>query len=615
MKLSDPIQIKNCRFANRAVMAPMVPNSAGLDGSVTKEYENFYLARARSKVGYLVLGAAYVHPDGKGFQRQLGICDDHLISGLQRLVTSLSEHSRVGIQLSFKSLGRMPEDFSQSQIAEYRQAFVKAAIRAQTCGFDAIELHACHDYWLNFFLSPHFNHRQDAYGGDLKNRFRLLKETADEVRSAVGPEMLLGVRLSIEEFVEDGLTLEQTLQVAGWLEALGVDYFSASAGIGLTQHRMSPPMEVERGSLLYLGRALKQKISIPVIGVGRLDRPAIFQQALDGGYADFAAAARALIADPQYVVKILEGRHADIRPCIACNFCLLCLHRGEPVRCAVNPYVGKDLQVLKPLAKPLQVMVVGGGPAGLAAAATAAGRGAAVMLFEKQTELGGSVNLGKKPPFKESLQDLVDFLVKQTRNAGVSVSTGEEITAERVRALMPGHIIIATGACEIPLAVNGLNDQPAKFAATDILRWEIIPPGNYLIIGGGAVGLELAEYLADPARKVTVIEMTDQVGRGLHATRLNLIIERLASAGVRILKDTIMTAVIGNRVEFKTADQKQILDSFDFIVSAVGYRRNTELAEAIRDDIPTTVIGDALEPGTIFEAIRDGFEAAAGLQI
>jgi 2,4-dienoyl-CoA reductase-like NADH-dependent reductase (Old Yellow Enzyme family)/thioredoxin reductase len=589
----------------------MVPNCAELDGAVSDVYRQFYQARAH--VGFMVLGAAYVHPDGRGFKRQLGIYDDKLISGLADLAQSLERITRVGIQLSFKSVDRLPEAFKLQEIEEIRDAFIRAAKRAHKCGFTAIELHACHDYWLNFFLSPHFNHRQDLYGGSLENRFRLLRQMVQSIKTEIGDALLLGVRLSMDEFVGDGLNLEETLQVGGWLQALGVDYLSASGGIGVTQHRMSPPMEVERGSLLYLARALKEKISIPIIGVGRLDRPSIFKQALAGGYTDFAAAARALIADPDYVVKILDGRHDDIRPCIACNFCLLCLHRGEPVRCTVNPYIGNDLHVLKPLGKPLEVMVVGGGPAGLSAAATAALRGADVELFEKQPELGGTVNLGKKPPFKEPLQDLVDFLVKQTRKTGVSVHTGEEVTAETIRALKPDRIIIATGASDLQLKVKGLNTHPAKFSAMEILRLQSIPEGNYLIIGGGAVGLELAEYLAHLCRRVTIIEMTGQLGRGLHATRLNLMVERLASAGVRILKDTMLTAVRGNKVEVKTADEMQTLDSFDFIVSAVGLRSNTQLAEEINDDTQATFIGDAYRPGTIFEALRDGFSAAAGL--
>lgn len=613
MQISDPILIKKCRFINRAVMAPMVPNSAASDGSVTEEYQEFYIARARSKVGYIVLGAAYVHPNGKGFNRQLGIYDDRLIPGLMKLASSLTRHTRVGIQLSFKSIGRLPEDFSKAEIDEYRNAFVKAAVRAQKCGFDAIELHSCHDYWLNYFLSPHFNHRKDKYGGSLGNRFRLLKETVEEVRSIIGRDMLLGVRLSVDEFVADGLDLKETLQVGGWLEALGVDYLSASGGIGLTQYRMSPPMEVERGSLLHLARALKEKLSIPVIGVGRLDRPPVFKQALGGGYADFVAAARALIADPEYVSKVLDDRREDIRPCIACNFCLLCLHRNEPVRCAVNPYIGRDLHIPKTLEKPLKVMVIGGGPAGLSAAVTAAQRGAVVELFEKQSELGGIVNLGKKPPFKEPLQDLVDFLVKQTFN-GVAVHTGQEVKAEMVRVQKPDHVIIATGALDLQMDVKGLDNHSASYSALEVLEWEKMPEGNYFIIGGGAVGLELAEYIVGPGRRITIIEMTGQIGRGLHVTRLNLMVDRLESAGVRILKNTTLAAVIGSSVEVITTEGTKILKSPDFIVAAVGYRSNNQLVEEINDDIPVTVIGDAFKPGTIYEAIRDGFDAAVELQ-
>ena len=283
--------------------------------------ETFTWPAAKAGVGYIVLGGVYVHRDGRGFPKQLGIYSDALKPGLSELVRAAGQHSRVGVQLSFKSLQKMPESFTLSEIEKYRAAFAEAAVRAEACGFDAVELHACHDYWLNYFLSPHFNHRNDEYGGSLENRFRLLREVFQEVKAAVRNSLILGVRLSMDEFMEDGLTLEETLQVSKWLEELGADYISASAGIGKTQYRMSPPMEVPRGSLLHLAKALKQTVSIPVIGVGRLDRPEIFRKAIEDGWADLAGVGRALIADPKYVTKTIEGRDRDIRPCLACNYC------------------------------------------------------------------------------------------------------------------------------------------------------------------------------------------------------------------------------------------------------------------------------------------------------
>ena len=614
MKLTDPIQIKNCHFANRAVMAPMVPNIAALDGSVTREYENFYLARARSHVGYIVLGGAYVHPDGKGFQRQLGIYDDSLIPGLNKLAASLGGHTRVGIQLSFKSLGRMPEDFSRSEITEYRKAFATAAVRAQTCGFDAIELHACHDYWLNFFLSPHFNHRQDSYGGDLENRFRLLEEVATEVRAAVGGDMVFGVRLSIDEFVEDGLRLEDSTRVGRWLEDIGVDYISASGGIGITQYRMSPPMEVDRGSLLPLAQALKREISIPVIGVGRLDRPETLRKAVSEEHADMAAVARSLIADPEYVAKTIAVQDDEIRPCVACNFCLVCLHRGEALRCAVNPFVGDDLIQPQPLKSERNVVVVGGGPAGLSYAAHAAARGARVKLYEKNSDMGGMVRLGMRPPFKAVLQDLVDYLTRQARRDGVDIRTETEATADILSSENADQIVIATGATAIRPSVEGAKSGDNIVSAEDILGLHDIYPGRYLIVGGGAVGLETAEILAESKASVTVIEMTDLIGSGLHATRLHLLLERLTLFDVTILSRTKLLAIEDQWAQVESKEKLTRLGPFDNFVFAVGSRSNRDLVHAVDQKLPVEVIGDAVEPRTIYEAVREGFELALQLK-
>ncbi len=590
----------------------MVLNCAGTDGSVTGEFKDFYTARARGGVGYIVLGGTYVHNDGRGFGRQLGIDKDSLVPGLADLASTVRQDAQLGVQLSFKSVGRLPETFSLSKIRSYRRAFVQAARRARQAGFTAVELHACHDYWLNFFLSPHFNHRTDLYGGSLENRFRLLGEITEEIVSAVGHEVLVGVRLSMTDFVDGGLGLDETLEIGCRLEAIGVDYLSASAGIGLTQFRMSPPSDVPRGRLLVYGRSLQQRVRIPVIGVGRLDRPAVFREAVEGGHVGLAAAARAFIADPEYAAKIEQGREDQIRPCLACNYCLTCLHQGSALRCTVNPYVGRDLIRPVPLAKPLRVLVVGGGPAGLTAAATAAVRGAEVRLIDKGAALGGTLNIAGRPPFKEPINDLARYLENQARSAGVSVELQRAFSPEAPAAAAPDELVVATGS--LPWAPECVcMDDSRVVTAEKVLQMDSIRPGRYLVIGGGLVGLETAEYLAERNAEVTVLEMLDQMGSGLGPMRLALMMNRLIKAGVNMIVKARVISVRDGWVDVDLAGREVRLGPYEAVVAAVGYRCNP-----LRDPVPSAgkrvrIVGDANRPRTIFEAIQEGFEAGMGI--
>ena len=614
MLISSPLEIKGRKFSNRTALSPMVPNCAGEDGSVSDAYRSFYVARAQAGVGYVVLGGVYVHEDGRGFRRQLGIYSDSLKPGLSELAHAAGRHSRIGAQLSFKSLQKLPEHFALGEIEKYRKAFGKAAIRARECGFDAVELHACHDYWLNYFLSPHFNHRTDEYGGSLENRFRLLREVVEWVRASVQESFLLGVRLSMEEFVPDGLTLEETLQVGKWLQELGVDYISASGGIGKTQYRMSPPMEVSRGSLLYLARALKEVVSIPVIGVGRLDRPDVLRKAVEEGDADIAGVGRALMADPEYVKKTIEGRDEAIRPCLACNFCLVCLHRNENVQCAVNPLVGRDLLQPAPLKKKTKVLVVGGGPAGLSAATSAAARGARVTLLEKDGEPGGLLNAAKVPPHKEAIQELIDFLVRQATDAGVEIRLGKVGNVADILSFEPDTAIIATGSTSISIRAEGLENNPRVVLCEDLLRsGQVLKGGKYVVVGGGAGGLEAAEFLGERGAEVTLIEMMENVGKGLHATRLHLTLERLDKMNAKIMTKTRLESVDGGLVHALAEAGPIALGPFDHIVMAVGYRSEKGPAQALDGKVPVTVVGDALQPRSIYEAVKEGFDAACNL--
>ena len=613
MDLFSPLSINKATFKNRTVMAPMVTNSAGTDGSVTSSYRDFFLARARGGVGYIVLGGAFVHQDGRGFSRQLGIHDDSLIPGLEHMVQAIREHAGIGIQLSFKGAGRAPESYGINDIKSYREAFASAALRARKCGFDAVELHACHDYWLNFFLSPYFNHRVDEYGGDLENRFRLLRETVQEIRSSTGDNLVLGVRLSLADFMDKGLGLEETLEIGRRLEDLGVDYLSASVGIGPTQFRMTPPMEVARSSELPLSRALQQSVNIPVIGVGRLDRPQEFRDAVEKGHVGMAAAARALIADPDFVLKIRENEEDRIRPCIACNYCLSCLQRGEEVRCVVNPYVGRDLMDLPPLSRPIKVVVVGAGPAGLSAAAAAAKRGARVKLMDKNPKAGGALNTAKLPPFKEVIGDFAGYLFLEAERSGVEMAMGSEVSAQDLAREEPDEIILATGARPLVPLIPGLESANAC-TAEEILRNNRVEGGDFLVMGGGLVGLETAEYLCEAGAKVTVLEMLDEMGRGLVPMRLKLIMDRLITRGANLLTRAKVLSVHGRMVEVRVPAGVITMGPYDKIILAAGYESDCRLLEALEDKAPFRVIGDAAGPRSILEAVSEGFEAALALK-
>ena len=408
------------------------------------------------------------------------------------------------------------------------------------------------------------------------------------------------------------------MEIGRRLEKLGVDYLSASVGIGLTQYRMSPPSEVSRGSELTLARVLKESVSIPVIGVGRLDRPEIFKAAVEDGYVGLAAVGRALIADPEFILKIAENRETDIRPCLACNHCLTCLHRGEELCCVVNPLVGRDMLTVPPLSGSHEVLVIGGGPAGLTAAAMAARRGAAVRLVEKKGRLGGALNLAQKPPHKEPLRDFSDFLIREAEKAGVQIELNREIDLAGLAddsSQTPGgpRVIMACGARPIIPKDCGLEGDHI-LTAEQVLSDDAPPPGRYLVLGGGLVGLETAEFLAEAGSEVTVVEMCEALGRGLGPMKLKLILDRLIKAGANLLTCATLTRVDPPLVRVALPAGEVALGPYDGVVVAAGYQCDLGHEALFERMGRWQVIGDARKPRSILEAVGDGFDAALRLE-
>jgi 2,4-dienoyl-CoA reductase-like NADH-dependent reductase (Old Yellow Enzyme family) len=589
-------------------MPAMVLNFPTAGGEATLQYRRFYTARAQGGVGLIVVGALYVDRAGRGFPDQLGIHDDALLPALRRLTDDLHAHGAAAFaQLSFRCRERTPADFSLTDIARVVEAYAAAARRAQRAGFDGVELHACHDYLLNHFLSPATNRRSDDFGLGLSGRAKLLIDVLQTVKAVAGTGFPVSCRLSGEEYIPGGITLAETEVAAKKLRAAGADAIHVSAGVGKTTQYMIPPMEMPSGLLLPLAAAVRRAAGPPVIAVAKIDSLELGEAALAQGQADFVALGRSLLADPDLPRRYEAGDTIDVRPCIRCNVCVERIRTFSPAICAVNPSLGREGE-LRPTDDPRPITVIGAGPAGVQAALVLHARGHAVTLWERGRDIGGKLCVGALPPHKEVLASLVAHWAHAIRSAGISLRTGQPFE-DGSGAERPHSVVVATGAQIKHLSVPGIHSD-AVIPAEEVLRKGPGDAQRFLIVGGGLVGLETAEYLMVRGRAVVVIEQLDSVGQGLVSLRRDLILARLREGGVQIRTRTPLVRLEGDRVVVIEDNREQVLDPFDRIVLAAGYVRDpTVPAWALRTCAHVRVVGDALEPRNIPEATLTGYEA------
>jgi len=628
--LFEPLAMTNLTLKNRFFMAPI-----GTTFNMS-QLRDMWVARAKGEVGLVTTGLVSVHPSGHAIassELSLETDDDILVfspvvkavqNAGAKIIAQLShagrytsgkltgEQSLAPSPIASRYTGETPRELSTREVDDLVVAFAEAALRARKAGFDGIELAGGSGYLISQFLSPVTNERVDKYGGDALKRTTFLTSILQETRSRVGEDFNVCVKFDAEDGMKGGKTLEDSLMIAPIIVDAGADRLHVWAGWHEATRPMLPSW-VPPGAFSYLAAAIKKVVDVPVSTVGRINDPYVAADILAKGEADLIGLGRTLLCDPDFVKKTMEGRLSDIRRCIACCICfdqVSMAVRGKEnaeVKCALNPEMGHEGEALiQPAKQKKHVVVVGAGPAGLEASRVAAVRGHDVTLFEEDDKVGGMVNLASIPPHKEELKNIANYYTSQMEGLQVKLRLNETFTKEKLDEIKPDVVVLSTGAKEFVPAIPGIKDEKVV-SALEVLNGLADVGNEAVVIGGGLIGLETAEFLAEQGTKVTVVEMLKHLASDVGPTTRWGMLQRIKEK-MEILAATKVLSIEDGRVVVE--DQENIRTDIpaDTIVVATGLSSRADLVPVLEEsNVEFYIIGSCHQPGQIEAAVADGF--------
>ena len=635
-KIFEPIKIGSMTLKNRIVMGPMGTSLANTDNSLSDRQITYYKRRAQGGVGMIILEHTYPQLVGCKSKKSLGIWDSSMLPKWQELIKELHCYNcKASIEIGH--LGRCT-DFSReigeiaiapssircktakepvreatiADIKKYQQDYLNSVRIAVKAGFDSIQLHFTNGYFLAGWLSGRSNRRTDLYGGNFENRLRMALELISLVRAEVGHKYPLIARLASREEA-GGRGIEETRMIARAFEEAGIDALDINAGSPEEYDWEFPSYYKQQGFLLEDAEKIKRSVNIPVISGGRIVEPRMAEQALIEGRVDAVEVNRGLIADPDWLLKTMNGRIDEIHRCIGCTRCIYEKEK-DGIICSVNPFAGReDEWVVREAAEKKNILIIGGGPAGLQAAVIAARRGHSVTLMEKENHFGGMLCVAAMAPPKWEIVNVVTALAAEAKRLGVDCRMDCEADADIVSAQGYDEIIVACGSEPIAFNFEGVGKIPHS-TAVEVLAGNFWPGENVLIIGGGMIGCECAEYLSVYNKKITIIEMLGDIANDMAPNLRGILLDKLKGESVEILCNSKVLRIVEEGVVYENDDGEKLLPSIDSIIFAVGLKANGQLKNDLtKQNISFIDIGDCKKVSRLQEALVSAVKATIDL--